>query len=246
MDFSSHEQRTRRRWKSPTGRRASPPNAGSRSNGRPYKVGEERIKYFIAGKPKQDLELPFFTIWRTTRTSPRRRSPARWRPAPAKRPRAPQVGAARAHAADRRRSRRTQSRRTRRSRRRRRRRRRLERRASSCGATSSSGPSAIPLPTLFSAGLAGALDIRRASSGPHIATASSALRSGPQPGRLGLGAGQDRRHPVVDRGDDLVRGRRHQRAGVEVAVVVAALLGVRPLLAGAEAGEGEGLAAVDR
>lgn len=31
-----------------------------------YKVGEERIKYFIAGKPKQDLELPFFTIWRST------------------------------------------------------------------------------------------------------------------------------------------------------------------------------------
>ncbi len=31
-----------------------------------YKVGTERIKYFIAGKPKQDLELPFFTIWRST------------------------------------------------------------------------------------------------------------------------------------------------------------------------------------
>jgi hypothetical protein len=31
-----------------------------------YKVGEERIKYVIAGKPKQDLELPFFTIWRST------------------------------------------------------------------------------------------------------------------------------------------------------------------------------------
>jgi hypothetical protein len=30
-----------------------------------YKVGEERIKYFIVGKPKQDLELPFFTIWRS-------------------------------------------------------------------------------------------------------------------------------------------------------------------------------------
>ena len=30
-----------------------------------YKVGTERIKYSIAGKPKQDLELPFFTIWRT-------------------------------------------------------------------------------------------------------------------------------------------------------------------------------------
>ncbi len=31
----------------------------------PHKVGEERIKYFIVGKPKQDLELPFFTIWRS-------------------------------------------------------------------------------------------------------------------------------------------------------------------------------------
>lgn len=31
-----------------------------------YKVGTERIKYFVTGKPKGDLELPFFTIWRTT------------------------------------------------------------------------------------------------------------------------------------------------------------------------------------
>lgn len=31
-----------------------------------FKVGVERIKYFIAGKPKQDLVLPFSTIWRTT------------------------------------------------------------------------------------------------------------------------------------------------------------------------------------
>jgi hypothetical protein len=31
-----------------------------------YEIGTERIKYFITGKPKQDLELPFFTIWRTT------------------------------------------------------------------------------------------------------------------------------------------------------------------------------------
>lgn len=30
-----------------------------------YKVGEERIKYVVVGKPKQDLELPFFTIWRS-------------------------------------------------------------------------------------------------------------------------------------------------------------------------------------
>lgn len=31
-----------------------------------FKIGEERIKYSIAGKPKKDLVLPFFTIWRTT------------------------------------------------------------------------------------------------------------------------------------------------------------------------------------
>jgi len=31
-----------------------------------FKVGEERIEYAIAGKPKQDLVLPFFTVWRTT------------------------------------------------------------------------------------------------------------------------------------------------------------------------------------
>lgn len=31
-----------------------------------YKVGVERLKYFIAGKPENDLELPFFTVWKTT------------------------------------------------------------------------------------------------------------------------------------------------------------------------------------
>lgn len=31
-----------------------------------YTVGIERIKYYVAGKPKTDLELPFFTIWKTT------------------------------------------------------------------------------------------------------------------------------------------------------------------------------------
>lgn len=31
-----------------------------------YKTGEERIEYLVAGKPRKDLELPFFTIWRTT------------------------------------------------------------------------------------------------------------------------------------------------------------------------------------
>src|SRR4051812_4633728 len=32
-----------------------------------YEVGRERLKYFIAGKPKQVLQLPFFTIWKTTK-----------------------------------------------------------------------------------------------------------------------------------------------------------------------------------
>jgi hypothetical protein len=32
-----------------------------------YEVGTEHLKYFIAGKPKQDLQLPFFTIWKTTK-----------------------------------------------------------------------------------------------------------------------------------------------------------------------------------
>ena len=31
-----------------------------------YEVGVERLKYFIAGKPRRDLELPFFTVWKTT------------------------------------------------------------------------------------------------------------------------------------------------------------------------------------
>jgi hypothetical protein len=32
-----------------------------------YEVGTEHLKYFIAGgKPKQDLKLPFYTVWKTT------------------------------------------------------------------------------------------------------------------------------------------------------------------------------------
>jgi hypothetical protein len=34
-----------------------------------YEVGTEHLKYFIAGgKPKQDLGLPFYTVWKTTTT----------------------------------------------------------------------------------------------------------------------------------------------------------------------------------
>jgi hypothetical protein len=32
-----------------------------------YQVGTEHVKYFITGKPKKDLELPFFTVWKTTK-----------------------------------------------------------------------------------------------------------------------------------------------------------------------------------
>jgi len=32
-----------------------------------YEVGTEHLKYFITGKPKADLQLPFFTIWKTTK-----------------------------------------------------------------------------------------------------------------------------------------------------------------------------------
>lgn len=30
-----------------------------------FEIGTERIQYSVTGKPKQDLVLPFFTIWRT-------------------------------------------------------------------------------------------------------------------------------------------------------------------------------------
>lgn len=33
-----------------------------------YEVGRERLKYFVTGKPKQELTLPFFTVWKTTAT----------------------------------------------------------------------------------------------------------------------------------------------------------------------------------
>ena len=32
-----------------------------------YQVGKEHLKYFVTGKPKADLRLPFFTIWKTTK-----------------------------------------------------------------------------------------------------------------------------------------------------------------------------------
>lgn len=35
-----------------------------------YEVHTERLKYFLAGKPKHDLLLPFYTVWKTT-TAPK-------------------------------------------------------------------------------------------------------------------------------------------------------------------------------
>lgn len=32
-----------------------------------YEVGREHLKYFIAGKPEHELQLPFFTVWKTTK-----------------------------------------------------------------------------------------------------------------------------------------------------------------------------------
>lgn len=31
-----------------------------------YEVGVEHLKYFLTGKPKHDLALPFYTVWKTT------------------------------------------------------------------------------------------------------------------------------------------------------------------------------------
>ncbi|HET7418312.1 MAG TPA: hypothetical protein VFJ61_11875 [Solirubrobacterales bacterium] len=35
-----------------------------------YEVGTEHLDYSIAGKPEHDLELPFFTIWKTKKYAP--------------------------------------------------------------------------------------------------------------------------------------------------------------------------------
>jgi hypothetical protein len=65
MDFSSHSSEVAvlevldrpKRFTSEKGVKVDWPE---------YQVGRERLEYSIAGKPKTDLELPFFTIWRTT------------------------------------------------------------------------------------------------------------------------------------------------------------------------------------
>ena len=178
-----------------------------------YKVGDERIKYFVAGKPKQDLELPFYTIWKTTAVPAAKIACTLTtsagegdRPAP----RAPEEELA----ADRRRSRRTEAEEARRSRRRRGRRRRGLRVSGRRG-----DQQLRPFPHPFAdlvqlrvgRGAVHPLGVERPAHRHRVLDAEV----GAEPGRLGLGAGQDRRHPVVDRRDHLVRRRGDDRAAVE-------------------------------
>lgn len=65
MDFSSHSSELAL-LEVPNRPRAFTTEQGVKVGWPEYKVGIERIKYYIAGKPKQDLELPFFTIWKAT------------------------------------------------------------------------------------------------------------------------------------------------------------------------------------
>ncbi|HEX5525904.1 MAG TPA: hypothetical protein VFX44_01760 [Solirubrobacterales bacterium] len=65
MDFSSHSSELAL-LEVPSRPAAFTTEQGVKVGWPEYKVGVERIKYYIAGKPKQDLELPFFTIWKAT------------------------------------------------------------------------------------------------------------------------------------------------------------------------------------
>lgn len=65
MDFSSHSSELAL-LEVPDRPRGFTTGRGIKVGWPEYKVGVERIKYYVAGKPKTDLELPFFTIWKTT------------------------------------------------------------------------------------------------------------------------------------------------------------------------------------
>jgi hypothetical protein len=65
MDFSSHGTELAE-LEVPDRPRRFTTEKGVKVEWPKFEIGEERIKYLIAGKPKQDLVLPFFTIWRTT------------------------------------------------------------------------------------------------------------------------------------------------------------------------------------
>jgi hypothetical protein len=68
MDFSSHSSELAS-LEVPTRPRRFTTEPGVKLEWPEYKVGVERLKYFIAGKPKNNLELPFFTVWKTTSTA---------------------------------------------------------------------------------------------------------------------------------------------------------------------------------
>jgi hypothetical protein len=65
MNFSSHSSELAS-LEVPSRPRSFTTEQGVKVGWPEYKVGVERIKYYVAVKPKQDLELPFFTIWKTT------------------------------------------------------------------------------------------------------------------------------------------------------------------------------------
>ena len=67
MDFSSHSSELAS-LEVPDRPRRFTTEPGVKVGWPEYKLGVERIKYYIAGKPKNDLELPFFTVWKTTAT----------------------------------------------------------------------------------------------------------------------------------------------------------------------------------
>jgi hypothetical protein len=64
MDFSSHSSELAV-LEVPDRPRRFTTERGVKLEWPAYEVGTERLKYFIAGKPKTDLVLPFFTIWKT-------------------------------------------------------------------------------------------------------------------------------------------------------------------------------------
>ena len=164
-----------------------------------YEVGTEHLKYFIAGgKPEQDLVLPFYTVWKTTSVAggrsflhPHHERRQRRPPAP---PGSCQPSRRRSTKRPKRKTKNGQKKKP----------RNLKRKAE---AQPAAGRRAAPAPRspcrpCSASGSPERSPSAPASSGPHIATASSALELGVEPGGLRLGAGEDHRHPVVDAGDD--------------------------------------------
>jgi hypothetical protein len=65
MDFSSHSSELAL-LEVPDRPKSFTTEQGIKVGWPEYKVGVERIKYYVAGKPKQELALPFFTVWKAT------------------------------------------------------------------------------------------------------------------------------------------------------------------------------------